>query len=551
MPTIKRFEQQVAPVTRTRRIARSGTSAAAFGAPEAQAAAQFASQVTSIAQIGLREELKLEAEEKRKKQIANTRSRVNLARAQDRDYMANLRAKKGKSGSTVYDQAQIDFEEKFKNRVSEIEDPKERVLFEQAYSPHMNHNLDIASNHQFRETEIYNKETKFSLIEQEYADASANKHDHNFVTDSANIVKMQTRELYQDMGKEIADRKVAEATSSFHATMVGAYSQDANGYISANKYYQDNKDEIDGTVQIQIEKDLSNMRLTEASQIKTDRIVVSTDDYTEQLEAARAIKDPELRDRTVERVKVRHNEDANKRRVAKQVQYEGAIDKILDVHQRGRSQEEALVIANKLEGQSRLDAIKVTKWTYASSEKKAKVVTDQAVVMQVKEGIDNGKVTTPNQIQTMLAGKATPGDNKSTVDYLAKGGNKQGLKDSKVRSMYKNLFQQKPDDEPECKYKPHTTTANITDNPFRPPQPHEMRKWYGQIEPRNNSSPDHCFRPWITAKNFDQHDQSRSSNQEPPPVRSGPHPSIDHQSYNSKRSNHSDGEEALVRCVEM
>ena len=112
----------------------------------------------------------------------------------------------------------------------------------------------------------------------------------------------------------------------------------------------------------------------------------------------------------------------------------------------GKSEKVALDIADSMSGQNRVNANKLVRWTYTTKETKEKVKTDNAVVMKVKEAIDQGKITTANQIQTALANKATPADTKNVVNYLAKGGNKQGLKDSGVRTMYRAMFQQAADE---------------------------------------------------------------------------------------------------------
>ena len=116
----------------------------------------------------------------------------------------------------------------------------------------------------------------------------------------------------QDMGArngwspEVINSKMQEAQTVLHRKIIdSALVQDP---AAAKAYYDANKDKIDGRVRADIEKGLEAGTLRQQSQAAEDRIMGMGLSESQALAQARAIKDPKLRDETVQRVTQRFAE---------------------------------------------------------------------------------------------------------------------------------------------------------------------------------------------------------------------------------------------------
>lgn len=157
--------------------------------------------------------------------------------------------------------------------------------------------------HSLAETEKFADETALATVESLYNDTVLNFHEPGRVEE--NLTKMRGAILSRADGKpkEWVDAKVAEAVSKTHAGVINRLLS-TNQDLAAKSYFENHKEEItNADIRKNIEKVIEEGSLRGESQRRSDAIVSKAQTMTEALEEARKVKDPELRDEVVSRVK--------------------------------------------------------------------------------------------------------------------------------------------------------------------------------------------------------------------------------------------------------
>lgn len=260
----------------------------------------------------------------------------------------------------------------------------------------------------------------------------------------------------QGLSADALARRLDEFRTKLHAGVIERMAQD--DAAAARAYYETHQDQIDGSTQTQIEKVLEHQGVKQESQAKADRIVAEAQSYSEQLEAARSLEDPDIRDATVQRIKARHTEQEQIEREARQDNYDNTINQIINAP----DLEAALEIANDLtNGTDRLQARKVAKAIKGAQA----IETDPQKYAEARQAIDQDKIRSEQE----LIGKYWPHLGQQArskiVDYWRQGGAVGNISDSTVRTIYQSMTGEMAKENPE-KYQQvwDIVTRNIDPN---------------------------------------------------------------------------------------
>lgn len=433
MPTIRRYERQVA----LQPVSPLAASADAFGAGIGRAFAQAGQALGQTG--GVVVNIHLEKELQRDK--ARVRDTLNRAIEQDREFMGAQYAKQGVDGVNVYDESKTYFDDSRRQWMGELETTQQQELFAAAYDSRMNSHLESAQSHQNRQIEAYDTATKKAFIANTTNDAVLMRRDPEFVAASLAEVVQTTRELYGKMGKEAADAAVLEATGAFHADIIEADIKDNPAL--AKQYFEKAvvQTQIPEKLKAVLKQKLDGADQRGREQERADFIMAASDDSQDRLRMARESGE-DIRDGVVTRIKIRNAEEKVFQEQAKEKLLAEKTNEILDI----KNLEAALNIADTVEdGKSRLNLVKLAKSLYG----KDAIETDQARMLEARILIDRGEMP---DIETLWRGYrpfASDSDWKQLENYFRSGGAAAGLKDSNVRGIYKSLTGKDATEKPE------------------------------------------------------------------------------------------------------
>lgn len=165
-------------------------------------------------------------------------------------------------------------------------------------------NLDgTIKRHVDQEITQYRSGVLTSSIETATSTAIANATDPRRVGQALQDATNAIDTLGPKVGLSAPQRDVAKrkAVTAIHTGVIERLLQNDNDK-GARAYYEETKDQIDGTAIANIEKALDEGTLRGTSQQKADEIVQAGGTVTQQLEKVRNIEDPKLRDAVRERV---------------------------------------------------------------------------------------------------------------------------------------------------------------------------------------------------------------------------------------------------------
>lgn len=170
--------------------------------------------------------------------------------------------------------------------------------------------IDLAlRRHVFTEMERHEASELKAFIDNASAAAVANATDPRRVAEELARIeeKIRVHGPRAGLGKEALEAAQGEARSRVHVGVIDRLlAQDKPG--AAKAYYEETRDQIhdpDGRQTAQIERALDEGGLRQQSQQKADEIMASTATAKDALAAAREVKDPQLRDEVVGRVRQR------------------------------------------------------------------------------------------------------------------------------------------------------------------------------------------------------------------------------------------------------
>ena len=189
--------------------------------------------------------------------------------------------------------------------------------------------------HSVRQQSIYDdNQTKAGLASIEN-DAMLNAIDPGLPTGEA-FKSVKEQETIVDayaarkgMSKEDADRMKLEASSSLHYKVISQALTKGNDLLAKDYYKEAKKSgQIDGDTAAKLEKILHGSSVKGESQRIVDKIMSEGLSSREALQKAREVKDPEVRDATVSRLKNRIEEEKRLRKEEGIASFDNIIDQI-------------------------------------------------------------------------------------------------------------------------------------------------------------------------------------------------------------------------------
>lgn len=272
-------------------------------------------QAGSGAQISqaINEGVRLFQEEKRKADdVATTDAYARLSTLKNNleyDPNTGARTKRGQDAFGVID----DYSEKFDQGAEEIEsnlkNEDQKAMFRQMRAKERLSLTKSLQGHVYNETIRFDNEATQSAITASLNDSVNNYKNQGSIQE--NIARQTALvDAYSERNGLSADGRknmLLESHSQTYRSVLERMMTNGEDLL-AKEYYSKIKGKMTAKDTIQVEKALEVSSVRGESQRKTDEIMLSSDTVTDGLAKARQIKDPELRDAVVSRVKSRFSE---------------------------------------------------------------------------------------------------------------------------------------------------------------------------------------------------------------------------------------------------
>jgi hypothetical protein len=221
--------------------------------------------------------------------------------------------RKGAEALTAYDDSRKVIDDIYTKR-SENLSPQAKFKFQQMWSEKRESILNGSARFEAQQRNVYKNDSSNALINNSINDAVDNYNNPQAVTDNAAIIQFTLEDSVGELPKDatqeqitrrnaILQEKSSEAMDKLHTGVISKYA--ANGRTDiAKTYYSNVKDQISGLNQIKLDTMIAQGDLRGRSQQEFDKIANSGKSEADQLQDARNIKDPELRDSVEARVKL-------------------------------------------------------------------------------------------------------------------------------------------------------------------------------------------------------------------------------------------------------
>lgn len=347
------------------------------------------------------------------------------------------REKNNARGSTS--EAQKDIDETMFKMSGALENDRQRELFKTLANSRRGSFLDTQADYESRQLKAWDLESSNAMADEAVQYAAENPYDKKIISDMEKQIDVAVdTAMPGSSGESVKNRREAQITKLHEAVINAMAVNDAAG---AKKYYEENKKSIDGTSYYGIESKLKTVGVKQASQIKADEIVASGKSYEDQLEVARNIKDPEIRDATVSRLKVRKQETTAIEKEQRQKSLDATTGEILDLHKAGGSYEAARDLALGVANGGDRERLRQT---VDRLFLKADGVTRTDKYDELMERIDNkahkkGPINSVPQMVREYSHYLSNKDFTFAQNYWKSGGNIGGVTDARAKSIYKTL----------------------------------------------------------------------------------------------------------------
>ena len=275
-------------------------------------------------------------------------------------------AKKGKDAFSVPEDLSNSFDELVSQRSKELATDEQRFEFSRLAEGRRADVNKWAQQHVGAEKINFENEEYLSTLEssKEIAITSPGSLQRENITIKQQVLNMA--EL-RGWGKEKTKQELQKHTTDLHGRMVSKLMADGND-LGAKAYFDQIKKEIDPDVRTKIANSLKESTLRGESQRQADKIVIgNAGSLGDALDKARSIKDPDLRDRTVQRVKQQF-----------------ADNKAVKDFQEKQTYEVASALVEKTKS---IDSIPVEQWNTFSESKKKSLIAWKDLLRKGKDPI--------------------------------------------------------------------------------------------------------------------------------------------------------------------
>lgn len=444
MPVVKSYRRTSGTGDTQLPLVQQNIPSAAFGADRARVISNIGDRIVNV---GLRES----AEEERETNRLNTvkvRSALNKARIEDREFINGLLTREGEDALTVNKEALDYFNERKSTVLETLENDAQRELFSSAYETYVVDNTGLAFSHQERQLGIIEDRERTAQIKNAKDDALINRYDFSTLEGSYNEALAEVTSKFSKFGPQVEELEVRNFKTEFHTSLINAYLSD--GSISyAKRYYEAHKANMSSEAQLMVEKNLKAGSALESARDSVEKILMDTDDFTEQLAKAREIKDSSISDEVVRRLKIRASEKQNAERERRSMLIDSQVKKILEAG----TYEERLSIAyeTRLAGYSGSanDSVELMRLAQSLSERRDKKTTDFKRIAAVRAMIDAGSIASEEKLIMALQPYAKDADLKETIEYFRRSGKTGQLSDADVRRTFNALLGRSAEEEAE------------------------------------------------------------------------------------------------------
>ncbi len=351
--------------------------------------------------------------------------------------------KRDAEGSTVQAQKKVD--EMLEKMSGQLQNDRQRELFESLAFTRRSSFLDKQSGYERDQIKRWESESSNAMADEAIQYATENYSQPGAVDDAVNKVEIAVVTAMGGSSAEAVERVVAIKTSKLHEAVINNMA--VSSASQAKKYYAKHKEDIDGTMQTNIESMLKSVGVKQTSQTKADEITRSGKSYEDQLEIARKIKDPEVRDATVSRIKIRDQELKTFEAETRQRNKDQTTSDIIAFYREGGSLEAAidLATAQVVNGADQAALISMTRALYSGPSK----TTNSKKRLEAMSRIDDPKssidqIKSKDQLYTDYAPYLSDTDYKALEKYWEEGGATGGLKNSRVLTTYKSMVKYDP-----------------------------------------------------------------------------------------------------------
>lgn len=298
MPTVPSSQQTQTTQVSGSRVRASATSED-FGGAQARALTGLGSSLQNRA---------LEI----KKQDDSNASKEAFTKASDelREYLHGENGVYNKQGRNSFGSVQATNEkmEEISSRVGELlQNEDQKAMFGTLWGQRRETSLNGVSRYESGQRKVYTEQATAALIKDSEDNAINNYTDDEAIADSLDTAELAIRTSGEGKELGVMQDQIASAHSNIHKAVIQR--RMISDPASAQEYYDSNKDNIDGQDHITIEKALKTRTLNAEAQSKTDEIMASNLSPSDQMKAARAEDNAELRDNIVSRVKSRQAQE--------------------------------------------------------------------------------------------------------------------------------------------------------------------------------------------------------------------------------------------------
>lgn len=318
MPRVPQYERQV----QERGLPSARLTQAAD--TEAFGGGQSFQQVTNAAAKFIQEK-KQEADD-----IATTEAYSDAVKAKNElmyDPQNGAMNRKGKNAIGAVEEYSDQYQKRLKDIEKKLRNGNQRAMFEKIKSRESLELHNTLQRHEFQEHARYDQETTMSAIEASRDDAIKNYQNNGKVSESISIqvAAIDAHGKRNGLSSEAIKSEKEKAVSSTHSGVINRMLNNGQDKL-AKAYFDEVKTSLTGDDTARIEKSLSSGTLRGEAQRKTDEIIGKAESLKDGLEMARSIKDSNLRDEVVSRVKTRFSESKAISDQQKEKRYQQAAD---------------------------------------------------------------------------------------------------------------------------------------------------------------------------------------------------------------------------------
>jgi hypothetical protein len=464
------------------------TSPADFGAIEAGLISDIGEQITGVAgsleQRDIREQRITLARQKEEARLQEEKDKMyanagklefqNTWIAEKNEFLGTTRL--GADGTTI--KATEWFNKTKDNLMANAKTDRERELLDAKLGPEFTKILQKVTDHEKAQLTLAKTEQNDSLYANAVMQAGQPDSNEIDILDAELTIRDSLNVKTQDMDAETAKKVRAEGMSAFHESVI-------NGKIDSNlefakSYSKEVKDELSPEAQVEMQEKLDKESIVQESQQQADKIILEEvttdkDNLSEQLEKARKIKDSEVRDATVARIKTRHAERAQEKKEGLVKENDDITGKILNAPTWEKAKELANTAPTNEDVKKHL-AHANSRW----KEKTSKVVTNPVIEERVNHMVTTGEIRTQEQYIRETNGEMSSQDLQKGLKFLAQGGEVGNIQEGKLRSKFTEIMGIVPKEDPFLYKLSRDFIVDQIQATGKPPTDTNIDEWMGQ-----------------------------------------------------------------------